>query len=631
LPASLAHRKLALPGDDMLVRAHLSIAAPFRLSGLAFVVGLVSLLGLTACNKKNSGSNGGVANCDSELAGLGFKDTVTVDSGMADPIANTTAVNGGTYTTWSAGWPKSLNMWLDYSSFSVEVMGLLFEPLMQLHSTQNHPVGVLADSFSISEDKKTFTFRLDPRARWSDGQPITAEDVVFYYSVIMNPKNLTPIFRVGLSRFDAPIAVDAHTVRITAHEAHWNNFWEAAGLMAFPKHLWDGKDFNQINFDFSVVSGPYAIAEIKTERSLLLKRRTDWWGRGKRYNQNKYNFGTIRYRFMEDRDKALEAFKKGDFDVYPVYTAAIWAEKTHFDQVTKGWVARHNIYNREPLGFQGFAINLRRPIFQDARVREALCHLLNRELMNDKLMYNQYFLLNSYYPDLYPGNKNPEVPLCVYDPEKARQLLTEAGWKPGSDGVLAKAGQRFSVTIPLASQDLRHYNIYLEDLKKAGIDARLDQISASTLTKRIDAHEFDLYWEAWGAGRLRDPEAQWLSKTAEEVASNNHAGVKDKAIDSLIALQKTEMDLDKRNAILTAIDARLSAIKPYVLLWQADHHRMLWWTRFGMPKYALDKFNREDAVLTYWFVDPAKAKTLCEAKAAGSTLPADTAAVYYEE
>ena len=96
---------------------------------------------------------------------------------------------------------------------------------------------------------------------------------------------------------------------------------------------------------------------------------------------------------MEDRHKALEAFKKGEFDAYAIYTSSIWAKKTNFNQVKKGWVVRQRVFNQEPKGFQGFAINLRRPIFQDVRVREALCHLLNRELMNEKLMFNEYFLL----------------------------------------------------------------------------------------------------------------------------------------------------------------------------------------------------------------------------------------------
>ncbi len=557
---------------------------------------------------------------------------VALDSaGEFDPIANPDAVSGGTYLAWGGSFPKSLNPWLEYSSFNKQVSDLLFESLVSLHSVKDEPVGVLAQSWEISPDGKTFTFHLDPRARWSDGHAVTARDVQFYYDVMMNPKNMTPIFRVGLKRFDRPEIVDSVTLRVVAHETHWANFWEAANLTALPAHVWDGKDFNQINFEFPVVSGPYVLEEVKKERYVSLKRRGDWWGRAKRYNRGKYNFDRIKFRFMEDQNKLLEAFQKGDFDACPVYTAAIWAEKTRFDQVKKGWVARQRVYNQEPKGFQGFALNLRRPLFQDARVRQALCYLLNRELMNDKLMYNQYFLLNSYYPDLYPGNRNPAAPQFKYDPEKARALLAEAGWKPGPDGILAKDGKKFSVVFPTNSPDLRHYNVYLEDLKQVGIDARIDQISGSTLSKRVDEHDFDLFWTAFGASRLRDPEATWLSSAADQIASNNIPGVKDGVVDSLIGAQKTEMDLGKRNDILRRLDARLTSLVPFVLLWQADHTRLLYWNKFGMPKYVLSKFDREDCIPTYWFVDPAKEKALASAMDKNQPLPIDTGDVRYQD
>jgi microcin C transport system substrate-binding protein len=587
-------------------------AAPLLAGALCFA--------LSACQKKDAPEKSGV-----------IAESVAVDSaGAFDPIANPAAVPGGTYTTWGGPSPKSLNMWLDYNSFSAGVMGLLYENLVSLHSVNDEPVGILAESWEVSPDGMTFTFRIDPRARWSDGRAITARDFQFFYDVIMNPDNMTPIFRVGLSRFGRPEAPDSLTLRITAHERHWSNFWEAAGLVAFPEHAWKGRPFNDIHFDFPVVSGPYALGDVKRERYISLTRRGDWWGRTKRYNQHKYNFGQIKYRFMEDRNKAMEAFKKGDFDAYPVYTAALWAEKTGVDEIpgiATGWVARRAVYNREPKGFQGFAINLRRPIFQDVRVRLALSHLLNRELMNDKLMYNQYFLLNSYYPDLYPGNVNPDAPLLRYDPGKARKLLAEAGWKPGPDGVLTRNGKRLEITFLTASTDLRHYNVYLEDLKKAGIDAKLEQMSHSSITKRIDNHDFDLYWAAWGASRLRDPEASWKASTADEPASNNYPGVKDKEIDALIAAQKTEMDLGKRNEILKKLDKRLTALVPYVLLWQSDNSRLLYWNRFGTPKYVLNKFDREDAIIPYWFVDAEKDDKL----QSRIVMPVDTGAVRYAD
>lgn len=565
---------------------------------------------------------------------LSTKDTLKVEmeaKGESDPIANPKAVKGGTFTTWGSSFPKSLNMFLDYNSFSAEITRLFFEPLVSLHSTRNEPVGVVAESWSISDGKKTFTFKIHPVAKWSDGKPITAEDIQFYYDVMMNPKNMTSIFRVSLKRFGRPKIIDVRTVEMSVKEPHWKNFWDACEMVALPKHVWKDVDFNKQNFEFPVVSGPYRLKEVKKNRYIILERRADWWGRIKRYNQHKYKFDYIKYKFMEDRHKALEAFKKGEFDAYAIYTSSIWARKTEFDQVKKGWVVRRRVFNQEPKGFQGFAINLRRSVFQDVRVREALCHLLNRELMNEKLMYNEYFLLNSYYPDLFPENVNPDVPLRKYDPEKARALLHDAGWLVGPDGFLVKDGKHLEISFLTHSVDHRHLNVYLEDLKKVGIMARIEQLSLSSVRKRLDKHEFDLYWVNWGASRLRDPEAMWHSSTADQIATNNMSGVQDPVIDNLIELQKTEMSLDKRNEILRQIDRRLNEIIPYVFLWQADHHRILYWNRFGTPKYIFDRFNREDAIITYWWIDPEKDRVLKEATKDNTTLPMEPGEIHYKD
>jgi microcin C transport system substrate-binding protein len=551
-----------------------------------------------------------------------------IDStGDYDPIANPQAPTGGELTTWGSGFPKSLNYWLNNQSTASEAMGLLFEGLVSLHSTRNEPIGMLAQSWEISPDGKTYIFSIDKRASWSDGKPVTAEDVQFYYDVIMDPKNMTSVFRVDLKRFDRPEIINDKTIKITAHEHHWS----AGGMVAFPKHAWKDLDFNKINFDFPVVSGPYRIKELQKNQYLLFERRNDWWGRSRKYNAGKYNFENIKYKFMEDQIKVLEAFKKGDFDVYPIYSSSLWMKQTDFDAVKNGWVVKQKVYNMEPRGFQGFAINLRREKFKDVRARQALCYLLNRESMNEKLMFNQYFLLNSFYPDLYTDNVNHAAPMIHFNPDTARALLKAAGWEVGADGMLAKNGRPFEVSFLNYSEDLRHLNIYVEDLKKIGVKASIQQFSQSTVHKYMDKHDFDLYWANWGASRLRDPEAEWHSATADQTASNNYPGVKDAFIDSLIELQKTEMSLDKRNDILKAIDKRLCQIVPYVFLWNADNTRLLYWNRFGTPRNVLDKFDRDNCIVTYWWYDAKKAGTLQDAMKKNSPLPKEQFEIRYQE
>lgn len=541
--------------------------------------------------------------------------------GEFDPIADSAAIPCGTVRLWGSAMPKSFNMWQDYNSFSAGLMSLMFEPLVTLHSTEDRPVGALADRWEISADSLTFTFHIDPRARWSDGKQILAEDVQFYYDVIMDPKNLTPIFKVGLSRFDRPVVKDSLTISMTAKTVHWANFWEAAGLVAFPKHVWSGQDFNAIRYRFPVVEGPYKISEFREDRYVELSRNADWWGFHKNWNRGKYNFQKIRYRFMEDRTKALEAFKKGDLDAYAVYTSSIWMKQTDFPAVEKGWAVKQQIYNSEPIGFQGMAINMRREKFQDVRVRQALSYLMDRKLMNEKYMYNQYFLLNSYYPDLWPKHENPSALNYPFDMEKARALLAEAGYVPGEKGMLQKSGKPFEITLITASEDMRHLTFYQEALQKAGIRVSIEQMSQSTLRKRLDDADFDLYWISWGSSRLNDPEASWSSATAGDKGTNNLTGVKDRVVDSLIELQKTEFDLAKRHEILRALDNRLTEIVPYVLMWQCDFHRILYWNRFGTPKNVYAKFGREDeSVPVYWWYSRKKSESLDAAMKSGSEL-----------
>ncbi|MBN1980150.1 MAG: ABC transporter substrate-binding protein [Chitinivibrionales bacterium] len=584
--------------------------------------GLIAYIG---CSKKSGNTSGGSGTASDASA-------ITIESGGAlDPIANSGAQKGGSLTIPGGTFPKSLNYYLDNSTLTKSVFDLLFEPLITLHSTKNDAIGVLAKSWSISEDKKTFTFTIDPKAQWSDGKPVTAADVQFFYDVIMDAKNQTPLFRVDLKKLARPEIINEKTIRIKTTESHWYTLWSAGLMRAFPRHLWKEANFNKLNFEFTVVNGPYKIAEIKTNHAVTLHRRTDWWGLDKQYSRYKYNFDTINFKFIDDQNKTLETFRSGMFDFYAIYSAQMWTKQTTFDEIKNGWIVKQNIYNKRPIAFQGFAINLRKSQFQDVRVRRALCHLLNRELMNEKLMFNEYFLLNTYFPDLYPDNKNPDAPFYEYNPTKAAKLLDEAGWKVNAKGQREKEGTGLRIGFMNTNNDLRHLNIFIEDLKNVGIEASVEILSQSTLRKRIDSHEFDLHWQNWAAPRLRDPETEWHSSTADKIATDNIPGVKDSVIDSLIQVQRTEMSLEKRNTICRAIDKRLTEVVPYSLLWQTDHTRLLYWNRYGTPTSVLDKFRDEEVITTYWWFDRQRDAKLQEAMKSKTALTLEPNKIQYAE
>jgi microcin C transport system substrate-binding protein len=581
-------------------------------------LGLAAVLAtgvLTACEQKKAASGPTLV-----LFPVPALDTTKL-LGELDPLADRRAVEQGEINLWGSGFPQTLNYWLDPNSFSAEMMGYLYEPLGAMRSDTNLPVGILAQSWEQSADGLTFTLKLRPEAKWSDGKSIVAADVQTYYDVLMNPKHLTPIPRVELARFERPVVVDSLTVQIKAKEAHALNFWSVLGFMAFPSHVWAQADFNKIQWDFPVVSGPYQIKQLVKEQMITLEKRQDWWGRALGWNAYKYNFQRLKFRFTEDRMKVLELLKKGDVDILPIYTASHWAKNTEFPSQAKGWVAKQRIYNKEPIGFQGFAFNLRKERFQDLRVRQALALLLNRQALNEKFMFSQYFLLDSYYPDLYPNNNNPAVADLSFDAAKARALLAEARWTVGADGLLAKDGKVFEIEFLKADDDTRHLEFYLQDLKKVGIRAKITRLSYAAQQERLDKRDFDMHWTAYGAGRLRDPEAQWISTQADVPNSGNLTGFKDPKADLIIQSLKVTTDPAKRDDLMRELDQILVAQMPMVLLWQADHHRLLWWEKFGMPNLPLGKYLREEAVPIYWWVDSEALQKLQAAQGADQSLP----------
>ncbi|NLF86662.1 MAG: hypothetical protein GX571_11225, partial [Lentisphaerae bacterium] len=246
-----------------------------------------------------------------------------------DPIASRYAIPGGRLVYAAGPGPKSLNPYLDNNTFSYQVFGALYETLLGSDPLTADYAPGLARRWEIAEDGRVFTFHLDPMARWSDGRPVTAEDVKWTFERIMDPASQTGAHKVALRTFlgTPPEVLDPLTIRFTADEVHWRNLGAAGGFEILPRHHFEGRDFNTINSDFPVVSGPYRLAALSEGISLTLERRTNWWGRARNASRGTANFQTVVYRFFADPDNAFEAFVNGQADVYPVYRAAIWTER----------------------------------------------------------------------------------------------------------------------------------------------------------------------------------------------------------------------------------------------------------------------------------------------------------------
>lgn len=550
-----------------------------------------------------------------------------------DPIASPQAKKGGQISVFGGQYPKSLNYYTDSNVLSAQIFGMMYDSLLTFNPVSLAYEPGLAAEWEISQDKKTFTFRLDPRARWSDGRPVIAKDVAWTYKTIMDPSHMTGPHKVSLERFDPPEIIDKQTICFTAKSVHWKNLLALGSLEILPEHEMSGKDFNKINFSFPVVTGPYRPGRIQEGMAVSMEKRTDWWQRDFSRNQGKYNFDTILFRFYAERSNAFEGFKKEKIDLFPVYTSRIWIKETNGRSFFLNHILKRKIKNKKPVGFQGFAMNMRKPPFDDLRVRKAMALLLDRKKMNQTLMYNQYFLHRSYYEDLYSDDIVCPNPVIDVDREKARKLLKEAGWRVNPDtGWREKNSEKLIVKfLTRDASSEKFLSIYAQDLKDAGIDMVIDKKDWAAWARDMDEFNFQMTWAAWGASMFKDPEGMWASAEAGRQGSANITGFADPEVDRLIELQKTEFDIEKRNQICRQIDQIAFETHPYVLLWNIDYTRLLYWNKFGTPPTVLSKYGDEMSALVYWWHDPDAAALLDEAIKRNLSLPPQEPSITFDQ
>lgn len=549
------------------------------------------------------------------------------------PFADPAAYPGGEFSLWAGPFPKSFNYYLDTTVTSSRLFNLLFETLLGINGLTLEFEPNLAGSWSVSADRTTFEFRLDERARWSDGAPISARDVAWTYDAIMDPKNLTGPHKISFERFHAPEVIDERTIRFTAREVHWKNLLSLGSFHILPAHIFEDQDFNKINFEFPVTAGAYQVESVREGIALTLKRRGDWWQWVRPSTRGIANFDRLKFRFFTERENAFAEFKTGNLDYYPVYTASRWATETAGEAYDNNWIIKQEVYNYNPIGFQGFAMNLRRTKFADRRVRLALAHLLDRAKMNQTIMYESYFLHGCYFEDLYDEREPCRGPDIRFDKDEARRLLAEAGWEASKEtGLLEKDGQPFIIYFLTRSQTSDKFlAIYQEDLNDVGIQLEIVRKDWAAWVKDMDEFNFDMTWAAWGASIFKDPESLWHSREADRTGGQNITGYKNPEVDAMIDALRTEFDIGKRHDMVRRVDTILANDIPYVLLWNLNYRRLLYWNKFGTPKTVLPKFSGEEGAYSFWWYDEDSAADLEYAREAGEPLPGRDEIILFDE
>jgi ABC-type transport system substrate-binding protein len=341
-----------------------------------------------------------------------------------------------------------------------------------------------------------------------------------------------------------------------------------------------------------------------------------------------YNFDRLQFIFIEDENLLKEKFKKGDLDWFQVMVAREWHQEfipAKTDQIAKGWIQKIKVYTHKPLAASGMAFNMRTAPFNDKKVRMAVAHLYNREKMMDKLFFNEYEFVDSYWPNsFYSNTSNPKI---RFDPDTALKLLEEAGWLQSSrdeNGWLNKDGVRFELDLNYVSKSSeRILTIFQEDLRDVGIKLNLKQVTWATDIKEVGERNFQISQRAYAGILFPNPESSLHSKFADQKHNNNIWGFKNKRVDELCEAYHLMFDPQDRIKAIREIDGIVMNEYLYAYGWYASHTRLLYWNKFGMPPFVLGKSSPGDerSIPIYWWYDAKLDARLKDAMSRDESLP----------
>ncbi len=574
-----------------------------------------------------------------DMGGKGFKGEGWETRTDYNIAGNKKAVKGGSFVMSVKDYPPTLRIVGkdNGTEFSNVSRDLMYETLLERDPVTGDYIPRLATHWKISDDKMSFKFRINPDARWADGKPVTAEDVIATWKLITNPEILDPYSSMMMSTYEQPVAESKYIVSVKSKELNWRQFYYfSLGMKILPAHYIEGisgKEFlEKYQFKYIPGSGAYLIKDedIVKDQSITARRRSDYWGEKERFNEGCNNFDLVRFVFTKDETLEYEKFRKGEIDLLVVYRASFWQEKFDYEEITRGLTLKRRVFNQFPSGIQGICLNTRVKPFDDIRIRKAFSYAFDRNKFNEKLFFNAYSPFSSFFQGSEYQNKSN--PVTGFNLDSAKALLTEAGWtEKNKDGFLVKDGKVFEVELPYFQKTMERYlTIYQEDLKKIGIKLDLRETDAATSYKLGNERNFTMLIINWQGLDIPNPESFARSNTADEPNTTNWMGIKDKRIDELCDKYNAAFDKNERVRIIQEIDGILAGYYGYVMMWYAPYQRLVFHNKFGYPDGMLGRTTFMESIPVLWYNDPEKGYEYDEAlKDKTRTMPAGETDVKY--
>lgn len=505
--------------------------------------------------------------------------------------------------------------------------------------------GLLAQTIKVAPDKSWTEFALRPEARFHDGKPVTAADVVFSFNILMEKGD--PSYRITYRDVTKAEALDAQHVRFTFKDGSNRQLPLQIGeFPIFAKHFWDGKDFAATTLQPILGSGPYKIAAVEPGRSITYERVKDYWGAQLPNNRGRNNFDVLQFDYYRDETVQLESFLAGRYDLRQEYTAKLWATSYNTPALKSGALIKQDIPNELPVGMQGFVLNQRRPQFQDIRVREALDLAFDFAWSNKNTAFGAYKRTESYFANTElaaTGLPSAEelkilepfrgkIPDAVFTQEykepvtdgsgdnrdnlrRASALLQEAGWTL-KDGKLVngKTGEAFRFVILDSNNRFdRWVQPYFRNLERLGIKPSVRIVDSAQFQHLINNFDYDVITTIFShpLSPTLEQREYWLSANADVIGSNNLIGVKNPVVDALVEGIIAAKDRDDLVTHCRALDRVLLWNRYVIPQWHISTHRVAYWNKFGQPKIA-PKYGL--GYLDQWWLDAEKAKSLPQSK-----------------
>ena len=585
------------------------------------------------------------------------KETIAATSGKAGPVhaytphgsvkyapdfphfdyVNPDAPKGGSIVLEGTGTFDSFNGYIIKGN-PAQGLGLTYDSLMTSSADEPFSMyGLLAEWMEIAPDHSAVRFKLRDQARFHDGKPVTAADVVWSFNILVEKG--APLFRFYYADV---MQVEAESQQIVRFDLKPGLNIELPGILGqipvFPAHYWQDKDFSDPTLDPPLGSGPYKIADFKAGSYVIYERDPAYWGQDLPVNRGQYNFDQIRYDFYRDRTISREAFKARKLSFWRENSAKEWATAFDTDSLRDGTMKRKEFPHSNVAPMQGFTYNMRRDLFQDPVLREALTYAFDFEWASKSILYNAYKRTESFFGNselAARGEPSPEelkileplrdqLPPRVFGPtwqapvsdgsgqnrrnlRLAANMLKEAGWRL-QDGLLTHeaTGRKLEFELLLRSETFApHAQIFVRGVERLGGKVSLRVVDDAQYLERLRSHDFDMIIAVFAQSQSPGNEQRefWSSAAADAPSGRNLAGLKSPAIDVLV---EGVISASDRAALVTHVRALDRALQWQFLtipMYYSDSDRLAWWDIFDQP----DMIPSSGTSILYWWIKPDSA------------------------